>query len=416
MPLLSVIGVGTDAVYTVDDDLQGLQQVVLADQPAGPKKFSYSDNGFVVTVQGSPGVAALYDNMSTKVAEYFFENLYSPAVCISSAGEWFFVASADGNISLYGVTRDRAPYIITSLSPGYTALAFNIRSGYLACFSTMRAEAVEVCPKTGTKLPLKNAHKLKYGTGAVSDGQGRIAYYTPDNVLKRCIITGDGEIEVTGETPVWEGVGSEEYVPAADPAVSAAGEIFCIGTAGGSLLKFNSDLDPEAYTAVAGLQTVSYPEFLYIPDGLVLPASVDCGTVQIPFCAAPVSFTVEASSKVRSLLLTAPEGCFLSLDGIGWQSELYIATLTAGSNLIIQLHVNTVAPGRVVSGITIETSVVCSGRTLQVVWTGRVPDMLVIPVRAFSAVPAVIDAEIDVKRIRPSLIIKKIPVTVSFEE
>ena len=42
--------------------------------------------------------------------------------------------------------------------------------------------------------------------------------------------------------------------------------------------------------------------------------------------------------------------------------------------------------------------------------------MLVIPVRAFSAVPAVIDAEIDVKRIRPSLIIKKIPVTVSFEE
>jgi hypothetical protein len=280
----------------------------------------------------------------------------------------------------------------------------------------MRAEAVEVCPKTGTKLPLKNAHKLKYGTGAVSDGQGRIAYYTQDNVLKRCVITGDGEIEVTGETPVWEGVGSEEYVPAADPAVNAAGDLFCIGTAGGALLKFNSDLDPEAYTAVAGLQTVSYPEFLYIPDGLVLPASVDCGTVQIPFCAAPVSFTVAASSKVRSLILAAPEGCYLSLDGIGWQRELYIATLAAGSNLIIQLHVNTVAPGRVVSGITIETSVVCSGRTLQVVWTGRVPDRLVIPVRAFSAVPAVIDAEIDVKRIRPSLIIKKIPVTVSFEE
>lgn len=416
MPLLSVIGIGTDAVYTVDDDLQGLQPVVLADQPAGPKKFSYSDNGFVVTVQGSPGVAALYDDMSTKVAEYFFENLYSGAVCTSAAGEWFFIASAEGGISLYGVTRDRAPYIITSLSPGYTALAFNIRSGYLVCFSTMRSEAVEVCPRTGTKLPLKNAHKLKYGTGAVSDGQGRISYYTPDNVLRRCIITGDGEIEVTGETPVWEGVGSEEYVPAADPAVNAAGELFCLGTSGGPLLKFNSDLDPAAYTAVAGLQTVSYPEFLYIPDGLVLPASVDCGTVQIPFCAAPVSFTVEAVSKVRSLTLSAPEGCYLSLDGVGWTSDLYIATLTSGSSLTVHLHVNTVAPGRVVSGIAVETSVVGSNRTLQVVWTGKLPDRLVIPVRAFSAVPAVIDAEIDVKRIRPSLIIKKIPVTVSFEE
>jgi hypothetical protein len=416
MPLLSVIGVGTDALYTIDDDLQNLQQVTLDDPPAGIKKFSYSDNGFVVTVQGSPGVAALYDNMSTKVSQYVFETVHAPAVCISSSGEWYFIASSEGRIELYCLKRGMPPTVLATLSPGYSALTYNCVSGYLVCLSTTRAEAVEICPKTGTRLSLKNAHKLKYGTGAVSDGRGRITYYTTDNTLKRCVITSDGVIETLDETPLWEEVGADEYVPAADPAVNSAGELFCLGASGGSVLKFSEKLSPAAYTAVAGVSALSYPEFMYIPDGLILPGSIDCGTIQIPFCAVPVEFSVSASTVVRSLHFTAPASGWLSLDGVGWQRELYIGTLAAGASITVKLHINTIDPGRVQKALTVNTSVTAGSRTVPVSWTGKVPDKLVFPVKAFENVPKTVNDVVTVKRIRPSLIIKSVPLTVNFEE
>lgn len=422
MPILSITGPGTDTLYRSDDHLENLQEFFLSEAPEGSKFFSMSDTDyFVVTVPGQQGTISMYFGEEHRESTFLFEEIPAPAVCIKPEGEWWFLAREGLDMSLYFLRPGGSPVHVMSVDLCFSGMAYEKFFNKLVLLSSIKNIMMLVDPVTSVKDEVRGViPSLKHGTGVVSDGKGHLYLYPSegDNMSVYTILQDkDGYVaEGVYYTPIWREVGGEELTPSGLPAASPDGTVFMLSEESGEIVSHNPFSEDARFLSMSGLKAVSYDAFLYKHSEMVVPVTVDAGEVPVPFGSGGSFEACPGYHTEKAVMFKAPEGVYLSLDGENWHKKLVTDLDEYTGPVTVFYYVRRESSGVFSEDITVSSALTKGPSGIKLTGVAVIPEKIKVPVRAFSPVPGVLEGYIAVKKVFPTLIMKKAALKATFEE